>query len=401
MIFKARVELTIESDHLDSTFSIRLIASFKYISAPPVVWTMATYKPSFVAKCHHDTYASISEANHELSCEGKMVFITGGGRGIGRAIAKSFAIAKAEGIFLIGRNKYDLQTTAKEILTTNAVSAGSTKVLYFVADITDAQAVSSAIQQAIDSLGRIDVLVQNAGYLDAHRSVIDSDLDDFWRTFEVNVKGGLTVIQEFLKVAPVLGATLINIGSGAGHIPYIPGYAAYSASKLSLAKIVEYVHHENPHLRVFNINPGAIATEMQAKAGDIAARDNIGMFYLSWLRFYGQLLLSHGSDKFPFRFAGITLCLARHVRERKCVQRQIYLVKLGCRRIATARGGSTGQESSGSWAQWAVRDQSQLSEILLFPREAILSESKKANCAFSSFLAEIAQTSIVPVWGHV
>ncbi|OJJ78473.1 SDR family NAD(P)-dependent oxidoreductase [Aspergillus glaucus CBS 516.65] len=238
---------------------------------------MATYKPSFITKYHHDTYTSISESKHELSCEGKTVFITGGGRGVGRAIAKSFAIAKAEGIFLIGRNKYDLQTTMKEVLATNVVPAGSTKVLYFVADITNTDAVSSAIKQAIDSFGRIDVLVQNAGYLDAHRSVIDSDLNDFWRSFEVNVKGGLTVIQEFLKTAPKTGATLINIGSGAGHIPYIQGYSAYSASKLSLAKIVEYVHHENPHLRVFNINPGAIATEMQAKAGDLAAPDNIGL----------------------------------------------------------------------------------------------------------------------------
>lgn len=239
---------------------------------------MSTHQHHFVPTWHHTTYPAISENDPALSAKGKIVFITGGGRGIGRAVAKSFAIAKADGIFLIGRNENDLFQTAK-IATKAAreVSKSTTTIRFTVADITDTHAVSAAVQQAISVYGRIDVLVQNAGYLDSHRSVVDFDLEDYWRTFEVNVKGGITVIQEFLKSKPNTGATLINISSGAGHLPYIPGYSSYSASKLSLAKIVEYVQHENPSLCVFNINPGAIATEMQAKSGGLAAPDDIGM----------------------------------------------------------------------------------------------------------------------------
>jgi NAD(P)-dependent dehydrogenase (short-subunit alcohol dehydrogenase family) len=235
---------------------------------------MALPWPSFTPTYHHKSYATIDETDPALSCAGKVIFITGGGRGIGRAIAKSFATAGAHGIFIVGRNEKSLQDTVGEISTVNT----STKMGYAVADIVDAASVSAAFDKAISSFGRIDVLIQNAGYLDEHRTIADSDLDDYWKTFEINVKGGLNVVQGFIRRTPEPGCTIINIGSGAGHIDYIPGYSAYSSSKLAFAKIVEYVQHENPALRVFNINPGAIATDMQAKAGDIAAPDDIGKF---------------------------------------------------------------------------------------------------------------------------
>lgn len=235
---------------------------------------MATHQNSFVPTWHHTTYPAISEKNPALSAEGKVIFITGGGRGIGRAVAISFAIAKAEGIILVGRTEEDLRQTAD--IAAREGSGSRTAIRSVVADITDPRAVSAAIQQAISTFGRIDVLVQNAGYLDAHRPVVESDLEDYWRSFEINVKGGVNVIQAFLKTKPKTGATLINISSGAGHLPYIPGFSAYAASKLSLAKIVEYIQHENPRLRVFNINPGAIATDMHAKASGLAAPDDIG-----------------------------------------------------------------------------------------------------------------------------
>lgn len=241
---------------------------------------MASFKTTFVPTYHHATYPAISESNPELSCKGKVIFITGGGRGIGRAVAKSFAVAGARGIFLVGRTKSDLLDAVMEIAKLTESADDPTVVRHAEADVTDMKSVASAFKLAIEAFGHIDVLIQNAGYLDGHRSVSSSNLDDYWKTFEVNVKGGLIVIQQFLNHHIQVGDTIINIGSGAGHMPYIPGYSAYSASKLGLAKIVEYVQHENPHLRVFNINPGAIATEMQAKAGDIAASDDIGMFFV-------------------------------------------------------------------------------------------------------------------------
>ncbi|KAH7251389.1 hypothetical protein BKA59DRAFT_491890 [Fusarium tricinctum] len=224
---------------------------------------MASFKTDFVPTYHHDTYPSISETNPELSCKGKVVFITGGGRGIGQEIAKSFARAGAKGIFLIGR---------------------TVSVHHAKADITNTEAVTAAFKQCIEAFGHIDILVQNAGYLDDHRSLLESDLDDYWKTFEINVKGGLIVVQQFLKHSQP-GDTIINIGSGAGHLPCIPRYSAYSSSKLAFAKVIEFVQLEHPDLRVFNINPGAIATDMQKKSGDIATVDSIRLpgSYCVWL----------------------------------------------------------------------------------------------------------------------
>jgi NAD(P)-dependent dehydrogenase (short-subunit alcohol dehydrogenase family) len=236
---------------------------------------MATFKLEFVPTYHYDTYDAISETNPDLSCEGKAVFVTGGGRGIGREVAKAFAVAGAKGIFIIGRTGKDLLSAVEEI---KGLSTGApVSILYAEADITDREAVSSAFRQAIAAFGHMDILIQNAGYLDAHRPLLDSDLGDYWKTFEINVKGGLLATQQFLKQSQP-GDTIINVGSGAGHLPPIPGYSAYSASKLAFAKMIESVQLENPHLRVFNINPGAIATEMQKKSGDIAAVDNIRKF---------------------------------------------------------------------------------------------------------------------------
>ncbi|SCO76687.1 related to peroxisomal short-chain alcohol dehydrogenase [Fusarium oxysporum] len=241
---------------------------------------MATFKLDFVPTYHHDTYDRISETNPDLSCEGKVVFVTGGGRGIGREIAKAFAVAGAKGIFIIGRTGTELLSAVKEIK--NLSTGTPVSVHHAEADITDRAAVTSASKQAITAFGHIDILIQNAGYLDAHRSLLDSDLDDYWKTFEINVKGGLLVTQQFLRQSQS-GDTIINIGSGAGHLPPIPGYSAYSSSKLAFAKMVEFVQQENPHLRVFNINPGAIATEMQKKSGDIATVDNIRQVSLDQL----------------------------------------------------------------------------------------------------------------------
>ncbi|KAF5695675.1 short-chain alcohol dehydrogenase/reductase [Fusarium denticulatum] len=243
---------------------------------------MATFKLEFVPTYHYDTYDAISETNPDLSCKGKVVFVTGGGRGIGREIAKAFAVAGAKGIFIVGRTGTELLSAVTEI---KSLSTGTPVSVYHAeADITDREAVASAFKQAIATFGHTDILIQNAGYLDAHRSLLESDLDDYWKTFEINVKGGLLVTQQFLKQSQP-GDTIINVGSGAGHLPPIPGYSAYSASKLAFAKMIESVQLENPHLRVFNINPGAIATEMQKKSGDIAAVDNIRLpaSYCVWL----------------------------------------------------------------------------------------------------------------------
>ncbi|RBR24899.1 uncharacterized protein FIESC28_02317 [Fusarium coffeatum] len=244
---------------------------------------MGYHTANFVPTLRHKTYPAIDENNPELSANGKVVFITGGGSGIGRQIAKAFLTAGAKGIFLAGRNESKLQDAVSELNNLQGSANKKTTFHYTTADVTDAGSVASAFKKANEVFGHIDILIQNAGYLDDHVSVIDSDLEDYWKTFEVNVKGALIVVKQFLKQSRA-GDTIINISSGAGHLPYLPGYSAYSGSKLAFAKIMEYVQHEHPDLRTFSIQPGAVETAMQAKSG-IPAVDDISLpaSYCVWL----------------------------------------------------------------------------------------------------------------------
>jgi NAD(P)-dependent dehydrogenase (short-subunit alcohol dehydrogenase family) len=94
--------------------------------------------------------------------------------------------------------------------------------------------------------------------------------------FEVNVKGSLIVTQAFLKYASP-NATLINISSGAAHLPYLAGFSGCAGSKLAFAKIVEYVQCERIGLRLFSLQPGAVETDMATK-GEVVPRHDIGAF---------------------------------------------------------------------------------------------------------------------------
>ena len=238
--------------------------------------------PTFTKTFHEKVYSAIDESNPSLSAKGKVVFITGGGKGIGKAIAISFAKAGAKAVVILGRTEAALLQAKEEIQKAGATASGNRThpiiVQSFVADALDVEAVNAAFSSVRSQIGLIDVLVNNAGYLSAPGSVAASSLDDYWYGFEVNVKGGLIVTQGFLNGTAAETATLINVSSGVVHLPFafVPGYSGYSASKLAMTKIIENVQQENPSLRVFNLQPGIIETDMSQKSG-MPGRDDIGM----------------------------------------------------------------------------------------------------------------------------
>lgn len=221
--------------------------------------------PSFTTTYHHDQYPAIDPRQPALDCSGKYIFITGGGSGIGQAIAIAFAQAHAAGITLLGRTQAPLDATA---VTIHQVSNGRTRTFVVLADIMWQPQVASALASATAHFDNHvpDVLVNNAGGLHGVGSLTDVALDDFWRSFELNVKGPLIVAQTYLRAnarhSPDAARTVINIPSGAAHLPYAPGACAYATAKLASAKIAEYLHHENPSWNVFNMQPGVVRTNL-------------------------------------------------------------------------------------------------------------------------------------------
>lgn len=229
-----------------------------------------TQFPLFTKTFHHTSYNAISPYNPCLSAAGKVVFITGGGRGIGKAIAAAFVEASAKAIVIIGRTEAALKQTKAELSRT-----GKSAIDYFVVDVIDVSAVEEAFSATANMYGKVDVLINNAAYLDSLGSIAECSLDDYWRCFEINVKGPIVTTQAFLKVGTP-NATVINIISAAAHVPYVSGFSGYGAAKVASTRIMEFLQHEEPGLRVFNLHPGTIPTDMAKKVAVVQMEDQIG-----------------------------------------------------------------------------------------------------------------------------
>lgn len=218
--------------------------------------------PSPVKNYHRDTYPAIDPTSARLSTSGKNVVVTGGGSGIGPVIARSFAKSGAASISILGRTEKTL------IETKNSIEKDypKTKIHTYIADIVDKAALVTAFEsiKSVVGPGQVDILVANAGYLPGIKPIAESELEDWYNGFEVNVKGNFNVVTAFVPVA-ARDASIINISTGVTHLPQIPGYSAYHTSKLASAKFFEYVHYEYPDFFILNVHPGVIKTAMDAK----------------------------------------------------------------------------------------------------------------------------------------
>ena len=217
--------------------------------------------PSPTKTYHTEPYPAIDPRLPELSTKGKNIVVTGGGSGIGPAIAQAFARSGASHIALLGRTENTLLRSKQEI------EAGfpNTKISTFVADITKQEALDQALSNFARSFGAINVLVANAGYLPDPASIADSSLEDWFNGFDVNVKGNFNVLRAFLPHAAE-DAAVLNISTGVVQLPYVKGHSAYHTSKLASAKLFDYVHQEYPELFVLNIHPGVFLTSMGEKS---------------------------------------------------------------------------------------------------------------------------------------
>lgn len=226
---------------------------------------------NFTATYHHEPYPAINPSRPELSAQGKVVIVTGGGKGIGKATALAFAKAHAKAVVITGRTKPTLEQTSSEI-----EKLGS-KSVFYVADVTDSKRMHDIFSAIKAQFGSIDIVISNAAYLSDREDIHNASVDEWWTGFEVNVKGGLNVTQAFLQNTEP-GATLINISTAITHMYFVPGLSSYAASKLATVRLLEDTHIEYPQFRIFNIQPGVIQSDMNTKSG-IAPQDS-GTFFI-------------------------------------------------------------------------------------------------------------------------
>lgn len=223
---------------------------------------------SFTKTWHIKPYPQISPERPELSAAGKIVFITGGGTGIGKATAIAFAQAGAKGIAIFGRRIERLRSAADEIRKANP--AGTTQVVFESVDLSKRAAVDAGFASALEQLGvkgkGIDVLVSNAGMMPKIGPVTGYDEAEFQKGLEMNSGSSFNTVQAMMPLLAA-DATVLNISSGIAHIEPVPQIWLYAATKLANAKMFDYLQSEHPNLRIINVQPGVVTSELNMESG--------------------------------------------------------------------------------------------------------------------------------------
>ncbi len=184
------------------------------------------------------------------------VIVTGGGAGIGRAIALAFGREGAH-VMVASRSKPNLEATAGEL------RALGTRPMVAVLSVTDEPAVEAAVRAAVGSTGRLDVLVNNAGITGPAALARDITAADFRENLDVNVTGAFLFAKHASRVMiERKRGSIVNIASIAGRI----GYALrtpYAASKWAMIGLSHSLAAElGPHgVRVNAVLPGPVAGE--------------------------------------------------------------------------------------------------------------------------------------------
>ncbi|KAK4653455.1 putative secondary metabolism biosynthetic enzyme [Podospora pseudocomata] len=211
---------------------------------------------------HHDTYAAISPADADLS--GKSVLITGASRGIGMATGIRFAVAGCSKIALAARSS--LRQAEQEIKAA-AVAAGREEplVLTLNMDVTVEESVTEAVDKVSKAFGgSLDVLIANAGYLPEWRPVVESDPTEWWKTWEINIKGTYLCAKSFIPLLLESSIkTFITVSSAGAHALFY-GASAYQTTKFATLRFTEFIDQEyhDKGLIAVAIHPGAVKTEL-------------------------------------------------------------------------------------------------------------------------------------------
>ena len=221
------------------------------------------YFKSITKTWHNTPYPQISPLRPELQVTDKVVFITGGGTGIGKATALAYAQAGAKCIAIFGRRLDRLSSAAEEIRKAN--TNGTTTVVYEGVDLSQRAAVDAAFPSALKKAGEteIDVFIHNAGVLQTLGNLVGYANEDYRKGLDLNMEGGFNTIQGMIPLLAA-NAKVFNISSCIAHVNHMPISWAYAATKIANSKMFEYLQAENPNLHVVNVHPGIIDTEINA-----------------------------------------------------------------------------------------------------------------------------------------
>lgn len=192
-----------------------------------------------------------------MKLKDKVAIITGGGRGIGQAIALAFAIEGA-GVVVASRTLSEVMETAAQ------VKAMGRRAIAVEADVAQREDVDKIVRTAIYEFGKVDILVNSAGVQGPIGPMVTNDIDEWIQTVHINLIGTLLCTR---AVLPIMierrQGKIINLSGGGATSPR-PHFSAYSASKVAVIRLTETVAEEVKefNIQVNAIAPGAVNTRM-------------------------------------------------------------------------------------------------------------------------------------------
>jgi acyl-CoA synthetase (AMP-forming)/AMP-acid ligase II/NAD(P)-dependent dehydrogenase (short-subunit alcohol dehydrogenase family) len=242
-------------------------------------------------------------AAREEDLTGTVVLISGGGRGLGRLLARTLASAGAS-VALIARSGGELAETVAEIELAGGTAAAAT------ADVTDQAATAAAVAELRERLGPVDVLINNAGVHGPLGPMWDADPADWWRTLEINLRGVYALTRIVLPDMIAAGhGRILNITSNAGTYRW-PLVSAYATSKAAVVKLTENLAAETRRhsVSVLSVDPGLLPIGLtEPMLNSTQDPDSTEARIADWV--HDRMASGHGAD--PDQAAHLILQLAR------------------------------------------------------------------------------------------
>jgi 3-oxoacyl-[acyl-carrier protein] reductase len=197
-----------------------------------------------------------------MKLENKVALITGGSRGIGKAVAAAFAHEGAK-LALCARSTDELQQTVAELHGMKAQAQG------WPCDVTMESSVKDFVHEAQRAFGRIDILVNNAGVMTRPAPMVELEVRKWDYTIAVNLRGPFLVTQAVLPfMLKQKSGSVINVSSTIGRGAYA-NFVAYATSKWGLEGFTQTLAAElrSSHIQVNSVEPGYVATKLTGYRG--------------------------------------------------------------------------------------------------------------------------------------
>jgi NADP-dependent 3-hydroxy acid dehydrogenase YdfG len=245
-----------------------------------------------------DTATLESTNTTDLPLAGRVAVVTGATSGIGAATARRLA-SDGAAVAILGRREERLRDLAAELRDDTEA-----EIARFTADVSDRDAVERTAEAIRGRLGRVDLVVANAGVM-LPAPFEEADTREWDRMIDTNVRGLLATGRAFapdLLAAAAEGgpADLVHVGSIGGHMVF-PNYGVYTATKAAVAHLTRNLRAElGPRgVRVKNVEPGLVRTELGDQASDAALRETLA----TWRDEMGALPAGDIADAIAFAVA--------------------------------------------------------------------------------------------------